>query len=236
MFRETQTVQLLSVHGSDRDIVDAAKVLVPGLHCLPDSVPGIISYLMQHRHGSPFEHTQMRFYVECPIAICREFERHRIGFSFQDEVSLNVESGRYSELSESFYTLPDNRPIKKGEGFKHSRPKMETSLELVNITNDALESAYTHAWATYQGLLACGVPREVARFVLPVGIYTKFWVSCNVRAMCHFLSLRTQDARATIESFPQWEIQQVAAQLEEKFAGEFPHTYNSFNVHGRIGP
>ena len=52
---------------------------------------GLINYLMRARHGSPFEHNSMTFYVQAPIFVFREFMRHRIA-------SYNEESGRYREL------------------------------------------------------------------------------------------------------------------------------------------
>ena len=41
---------------------------------------------MRDRHGSPFEHNSMTFYVQAPIFVFREFMRHRIA-------SYNEESG-----------------------------------------------------------------------------------------------------------------------------------------------
>ena len=51
---------------------------------------------MRDRHGSPFEHNSMTFYVQAPIFVFREFMRHRIA-------SYNEESGRYRELRPVFY-------------------------------------------------------------------------------------------------------------------------------------
>ncbi len=42
----------------------------------------------------------------------------------------------------------------------------------------------------YQELLAAGVAKEVARTVLPVGLYTEFYWSVNARSLMNFLSLR----------------------------------------------
>ena len=72
-----------------------------------------------------------------------------------------------------------------------------------------MESKDTYSKATeavvqaYEKLLSAGVPREVARGVLPVSLYTQFVFACNMRSLFHFAELRA-DCHA------QWEIQQYA--------------------------
>ena len=58
----------------------------------PERSEGLINYLMRDRHGSPFEHNSMTFFISAPIFVFREFMRHRVGWSY------NEESGRYREL------------------------------------------------------------------------------------------------------------------------------------------
>jgi thymidylate synthase (FAD) len=231
-------IELLRVSGSDQGIVEAAKVVHPGIPYpwAEGEAAGIINYMMEHRHGSPFEQTELQFYGEMPIFTLREFERHRIGFAFQDEISLNVESGRYSELTNNFWVPNLDRPIKKGTAFKHSRPVMTADPHLAKFARECLVKAYTVAWEQYELMLAAGVPREVARACLGVGVYSRLYFKCNVRSLLHFLSLRTQDERAKIKSYPQQEIQDVAALIEAEFARSFPLSHAAFNRHGRVGP
>ena len=53
-----------------------------------------------------------------------------------------------------------------------------------------MQAVYAAAYATYRTLLDDGVAKEVARSVLPVGIYTEFYWTVNARSIMHFLSLR----------------------------------------------
>ena len=70
---------------------------------------GLINFLMRDRHGSPFEHNSMTFYVQAPIFVFREFMRHRIA-------SYNEESGRYRELRPVFYVPgPDRNLVQIGK-------------------------------------------------------------------------------------------------------------------------
>jgi thymidylate synthase (FAD) len=100
----------------------------------------------------------------------------------------------------------------------------------------AMESSYRHAYAAYREMLDAGIAREVARAVLPVGLFSSMYVTCNARSLMAFLSLRTKDDRATVPSFPQREIEMVAEQLEELWAAKMPLTHAAFNANGRVGP
>jgi thymidylate synthase ThyX len=84
MFRSDMTVELVKSSAGDADVLFAARVSTKGEQSLADvdsdasrSV-GLIRYLMRDRHGSPFEHNSMTFYVEAPIFVFREFMRHRM--------------------------------------------------------------------------------------------------------------------------------------------------------------
>ena len=59
---------------------------------------------MRDRHGTPFEHSSMTFYVRAPIFVFREFMRHRT-------FSYNEESGRYCTLEPVFYVPGPGRKL-----------------------------------------------------------------------------------------------------------------------------
>ena len=91
-------VELVDSMGSDELICRAARVSTLGAASIDTSESaGLIGFLMGNRHGSPFEHNAMMLRVTAPIFVWREFMRHRIGFSY------NEESGRYKVLDGVFY-------------------------------------------------------------------------------------------------------------------------------------
>lgn len=109
IFRSDMTVTLVNSVGKDSSVVNAARVSTAGVEILKDADPvsdeRLINYLVRERHGSPFEHNMMTFFVEAPIFVWREHMRHRIGFSY------NEESGRYKTLDPVFYVPDRNRPL-----------------------------------------------------------------------------------------------------------------------------
>jgi thymidylate synthase (FAD) len=236
IFKSDVETKLVQHVGNDSSIVAAAKVSVEGATAADaldrEASAGLIRYLMKQRHGTPFEHASMTFFVRAPIFVWREWHRHRIGFSY------NEESGRYKTLDPVFY-LPDrDRPMMKVDGWKPGRPKFTRceSEETFSHLCQNLEHSYRRAYAMYEENLALGIDPGLARDCLPVGIYSSCWVTCNPRSLMAFLSLRTHEPNASAVSYPLWEIELAARQLEDEFARVFPITYAAFNEFGRVAP
>ena len=99
-----------------------------------------------------------------------------------------------------------------------------------------MRDSYRQSYGAYLQMLGNGIAREVARAVLPVGIYSSMYATCNARSLMHFLSLRTTHEAASVPSFPQREIEMVAEQMEELWAKLMPLTYAAYNDHGRRAP
>ena len=235
VFRDDVTVELVRSSAQDADVLFAARVSTAGEQSLdelqkdPARSKGLINYLMRDRHGTPFEHNSMTFLVSAPIFVFREFQRHRVGFSY------NEESGRYRELQPVFYVPgPERKLVQKGRPGKYEF--FEGTPEQQQAVAVAMEESYRQSYEAYQSMLADGVAREVARAVLPVGLFSSMYATCNARSLMHFLSLRTKDDRAKVPSFPQREIEMVAEKMEREWAALMPLTHAAFNEHGRVAP
>lgn len=232
-FTTDLTAKFVSGNGSDIDLARAAWVSLQGQRAEDEQnsekISGLINYLIEKRHGTPFEHASMTFLVEAPIFVFREWHRHRIGQSY------NELSGRYSVLPPKFYVPSEDRPlVNVGSS---ARPKFEPgTVEQYRATVDAIEENSIQAYRRYEDLLEKGVAKEVARSVLPVNIFSAMYVSLNPRSLMAFLSLRVDSPDSTYETKPQWEIDQCAQQLEEVFAERFPITHAAFVKHGRVAP
>jgi thymidylate synthase (FAD) len=234
IFRDDMSVELVKSSASDADVIWAARVSTAGDKSLEDigadatKSEGLINYLARERHGSPFEHTSMTFFVSAPIFVFREFMRHRIA-------SYNEESGRYRELKPVFY-IPskDRKLVQIGKAGAYTF--VEGTTEQFDITVRAIKETCKLAHANYQKMLAAGVAREVARAVLPVTLYSSMYVTMNARALMNFLSLRTAREGSHFPSYPQREIEMVAEKMEEHFAKLMPITYGAFQKSGRIAP
>jgi thymidylate synthase (FAD) len=242
-FVDQSTVKLVKHNAHDFDVAKAAWVSNFGQHAspvLPEDfktlpyrirdyanynelayfeeedkvrIKRLINFLYRERHMSPFEHGSFTFYIECPIFVAREFMRHRT-------FSYNETSGRYKELEPRFYLIDSERPLTQvGTPGKYT---FEAGTdEQYGITFAHTTSSYITAWHAYQKMLENGVAREVARNVLPVGIMTSFYATCNPRNLMQFLTLRN-DKNALKE------IRDVAVAMENIFATKMPLTYAAY--------
>ncbi|MDE2038884.1 MAG: FAD-dependent thymidylate synthase [Elusimicrobia bacterium] len=203
-------VRLVESMGGDAGVVDAARVSYGGKSKGEEADRKLIAYLLKHQHMTPFEHSVFKFHVSCPIFVMRQWIRHRIA-------SYNEISARYTEVKDEFYvpSLWRSQDVKNKQGSVAA-----PSLDHAALTA-ALQRQVNSAMASYKELLAAGVAREMARFVLPVNLYTQFYWTINARSLMNFLSLRA-DAHA------QWEIQQYAEALAGYFKEGMPWTYDAF--------
>ncbi len=187
---------------------------------MSDRDAGLIRFLMRERHGSPFEHGYFRFLVKAPIFVVREHHRHRAGHSY------NEWSGRYSKLEAEFY-VPEYVRTQVGKPGAYSfEPVDEETREM---TRREIQENAERAFEAYERLLEQDIAKEVARAVLPLSTYTKYYWSCNPRSLMHFCGLRNHESA-------QYEIRQYAAAAESFLEQLMPITHAAFVAAGRVAP
>jgi thymidylate synthase (FAD) len=187
---------------------------------MTDRDAGLIRFLMRERHGSPFEHGYFRFLVKAPIFVVREHHRHRAGHSY------NEWSGRYSKLEAEFY-VPEYVRTQVGKPGAYSfEPVDEETREM---TRREIQENAERAFEAYERLLEQDIAKEVARAVLPLSTYTKYYWSCNPRSLMHFCGLRNHESA-------QYEIRQYAAAAESFLEQLMPITHAAVVGAGRVAP
>ena len=181
---------------------------------------GLIRFLIRERHGSPFEHGYFRFLVKAPLFVVREHHRHRAGHSY------NEWSGRYSKMEAEFY-VPEFVRTQVGKPGAYSFEPV--SDEVRDATRREIEENAERAFESYERMLELGVAKEVARAVLPLSTYTKYYWSCNPRSLMHFCGLRNHENA-------QFEIRQFAAAAETFLERLMPATHAAFIANDRRAP
>ena len=181
---------------------------------------GLIRFLIRERHGSPFEHGYFRFLVKAPLFVVREHHRHRAGHSY------NEWSGRYSKMDAEFY-VPDNVRTQIGKPGSYSFEAVEDDVR--ESTRREIEENAERAFDAYERLLEQGVAKEIARTVLPLSTYTKYYWSCNPRSLMHFCGLRNHENA-------QYEIRQYAQAAESFLERLMPITHAAFVANERTAP
>jgi len=206
---------------SDLAVVNGARVSFnQETDEMSDRDAGLIGFLMRERHGSPFEHGYFRFLVKAPLFVVREHHRHRAGHSY------NEWSGRYSKMDAEFY-VPDYVRTQVGKPGAYSFEPVDP--EVREAARAEIEGNALRAFEAYERMLESGVAKEVARAVLPLSTYTKYYWSCNPRSLMHFCGLRNHVNA-------QYEIQQYAAAAERFLERLMPVTHAAFVANGRAAP
>ena len=176
---------------------------------------------MRERHGTPFEHNSFRFHIRTPIFVAREWFRHRIS-------SFNEESARYHKLEGDFY-IPSPTAVRTQVGKPGSYSSEPMDAVVAGEAIDTFKRIYELLYNEYLSLIESGVAKELARAILPFGVYTQFYWTVNARSLMNFLSLRNADAA-------QYEIRTYAEAVERLFATKMPKTHRCFVDFGRSGP
>jgi thymidylate synthase (FAD) len=215
-------IELIDHMGDDLRIVNAARQSYDReSEKLTGDDEGLINYMMKNSHGTPFEHVNFTFKVKLPIFVAREWMRHRIG-------SFSEMSGRYTELKPEFY-LPEPTHVRKQVGKPGNYQFVEVSDDAQWACAEVMKMSYKESWESYQRMLESDIAKEVARDVLPVGIYTQFMWTINLRSLFNFIKLRSGEHALA-------EIQDYSKEIEKIVKMIVPVAYTSFNNNGRIVP
>lgn len=178
-------------------------------------------YLMRNRHTTPIEMIDVWIEMQMPIFVARQFVRHRT-------VSINEVSARYVILPDQYYL-----PLKEHIGLKAKTAKQgrnevswdEMSIEQkseVNSFLDDLESYNQQGYRLYTHYSEAGIPNELARLFVSVGIYTKWLWKQDLHNLMHFLSLR-------MDPHAQFEARQYANAIYENLCLVLPESMKLFD-------
>lgn len=166
----------------DLAIVNAARVSFLGESKGDERDKKLLFYLMEHKHGSPFEMAVFKIRIKAPLMVMHHWVRYRLQ-------SLNAQSGRYTEAKEDEFYIPtvwrkqstNNKQASDGE------------IEAIDGSwlSDALETQFNEGYSWYQRALEMGVAREQARLFLPAFAQYSTWVvAINARSLMNVFEQR----------------------------------------------
>lgn len=177
-------VALVDSMGNDLSIVRSARVSYDAeWRTGEDSGKDekLIRYLMKNRHTSPFESVVFTFDVKAPIFVLRQWHRHRTW-------SYNEISARYSELPEDYY-IPDPEVITT-QSRSNKQMRTQDKHPAAELYANYMKEWNAYAFEHYHHMLLKGIPRELARTVLPLATYSHMFATVNLHNLFHFLRLR----------------------------------------------
>jgi thymidylate synthase (FAD) len=200
-------------------IVEAARQSTQGSFRGWEQDEKLLKYLLDHKHHTPFEFAGMVLEVQAPIFVFREWHRHRTQ-------SYNEMSARYAPLPDLYY-VPTVERVMANNKFNANKQAgaVAGADDLTEVMAKEyiaiLQGDYADAEDSYKSALHAGVPKELARLIMPVGHYSRMRASTSLRCWLQFLTLRLDPAA-------QWEIRQYAEAVKTLVAQRFPVTHRNY--------
>jgi thymidylate synthase (FAD) len=182
-------------------------------------VEGLLRYCAKHGHWSVMEQSSMTVEVVTPLAIAVQLLRHR-SFTFQqfsgryeDQQEMLNHTGDLSAYNNLFY-MPEEARTQDVKNRQNSIPA--TDPELTDAMWATMSTAYMVAQQCYNDLLERGIAKEIARFVLPQGVYSRMYLTGNCRSFIHYINVRDDEGVA------QYEHCELARCIKSVFQTQFP--------------
>lgn len=176
----------------------------------------LLERLFRRGHWGPFEHPRIVIGVKGVSRSCMaQITRHR-------HASFDVQSMRYVNFSddasvETPRSLTDDDHATRGEGVVEVPYRKDVKTLFEQNAEKAVE--------TYKELVESGVPKEDARFILPIGTTVNFTIGINARSLLHI-----EDMRKTGEA--QWEVRDMTERIHDEFESWMPMTAHLYEEHG----
>jgi len=167
----------------------------------------LLAYCIKNQHWSIFEMAFLTLEINTTRGIAAQILRHR-SFTFQEF------SQRYADAT----LLAEDIPI-----FELRRQDNKNRQNSINDIDDEIKAKwnmkirehFSRAKSIYDGMIADGVAKECARFVLPLATPTRIYVSGSIRSWIHYINLRS--AHGT-----QKEHMDIANECKSIFVSQFP--------------
>ena len=168
---------------------------------------GLINYLINHKHFSPFEHSYLTLEINTSKAIGIQLIRHR-SFTFQEF------SQRYADPAEMGY------PFEMRECRLQDTKNRQNSIDNIDpfIRQEfqiKMQRHFDEGMKLYKEMLDASIAKECARFVLPLACPTKIYMTGSVRSWIHYIDLRSANGT-------QKEHIDLALGAKEIFCEQFP--------------
>lgn len=172
-----------------------------------DNYAKLLKYCIDHEHWSIFEHGFMTVEINTTRGLAAQILRHR-SFTFQEF------SQRYADttlLSEEIPTFE----LRRQDNKNRQNSIDDISDEVKSKWGMKIREHFARAKSIYDGMIADGVAKECARFVLPLATPTRLYMSGSVRSWIHYINLRSSNGT-------QKEHMDIANNIKEIFITQFP--------------
>ena len=168
---------------------------------------GLLRYCVKHQHWSIFEQAFMTLEIETTRGLAAQILRHR-SFTYQEF------SQRYADSSLLAETIP--LPELRRQDTKNRQNSIDDIDPFVRQEFQIkMQRHFEAGMKLYQEMLDADIAKECARFVLPLAVPTRLYMTGSVRSWIHYIDLRSANGT-------QKEHMDIANRCKEIFIEQFP--------------
>ena len=143
----------------------------------------LLKYCIDHQHWSIFEHGFMTVEINTTRGLAAQILRHR-SFTFQEF------SQRYADTT----LLAEEIPLfelRRQDTKNRQNSIDDIDHEIIVKWNTQIREHFSKAKALYDSMIADGIAKECARFILPLATPTRLYMSGTARSWIHYIQLRS---------------------------------------------
>jgi len=202
------SVKLISVTpDAEKHMAYCARVSNPA-NQENEKFSGLLKYCVKHQHWSIFEQAYMTLEINTTRGIAAQILRHR-SFTFQEF------SQRYADSSLLAEEIP--LPELRRQDTKNRQNSIDDIDEFtVQKYQILMQDYFKKGMELYTNMLDDGIAKECARFVLPLAVPTKIYMTGSVRSWIHYIDLRSANGT-------QKEHMDIANEAKCIFCCQFPN-------------
>lgn len=170
-------------------------------------VSGLLKYCVKHQHWSVFEQAYMTLEIQTTRGLAAQILRHR-SFTYQEF------SQRYADSSMLADTIP--LPELRRQDTKNRQNSIDNIDPFIRQEFQIkMQRHFEEGMKLYQEMLEYGIAKECARFVLPLAVPTKIYMTGSCRSWIHYIQLRSANGT-------QKEHMDIANECKQVFIQQFP--------------
>ena len=200
-------VKLISVTpDAEKHIAYCARVSNPQ-NQENEKFSGLLKYCIKHQHWSIFEQAFMTLELNTSRGIAAQVLRHR-SFTYQEF------SQRYADVNwlDSGIPIPE---LRRQDEKNRQNSIDDIDPEQIKFLNQRIEKYFNEGMDLYNELLREGIAKECARFVLPLAVPTRLYMTGSIRSWIHYIDLRSANGT-------QKEHMDIANDAKRIFKEQFP--------------
>lgn len=179
-----------------------------------ENIAKLLKYCIDHQHWSIFEQAFMTVEINTTRGLAAQILRHR-SFTFQEF------SQRYADTNLLSQEIP-MFDLRSQDNKNRQNSIDDMSAGAKRLWKNRVETHFKESLKLYNEMLAEGVAKECARFVLPLATPTRLYMSGSVRSWIHYIDLRSGNGT-------QKEHRDIAQECKQIFVKHFPTIGEALN-------